>query len=71
MNLDRRDFLKLAGLTAFGAGVGFPLTQICSNLYVPQSPVPAYTFNNDSDTGMYRIDADQVGFVVGGHSLLA
>ncbi len=28
--------------------------------------VPSYTFNNDTDTGMYRITADTIGFSCGG-----
>lgn len=31
-----------------------------------EAPVPAYSFSSDTDTGIYRVGADRIGFVVGG-----
>lgn len=55
-------------LTAAALNTFDPSTKITNA--AGSASAPSYTFNGDTDTGMYRIAADQIGFTVGGGAIL-
>jgi hypothetical protein len=53
----------------FASAAGTPLNQpfgIIQSIVDGAVGAPMYSFNNDPDTGIYRIGADQLGFATGG-----
>ena len=44
-----------------------PLVQGTTRVYNGSSGSPTFSFSSDTNTGMYRVDSDALGFSVGGN----
>ena len=68
MDINRRQFLKLLGIGSLAVVVPTILLSKLAPVALPIAIVaaPAFSFKNDPDTGIYRVDADTIGFAVAG-----